>query len=224
EFYLNQFPRGFSETNYNIRREPAEFKDNTNEASNIQIIQQQQKEKSFTKRRFGDNNTLQNESNNNWQGYEIDLLIQYISDNFNEYKKGNKTKLFNEMSANLLKNKEPAAIKSKLSRMIKTYSEVKKHNEQTGVERKDWEWFDKMDCIFGIRENISPSFITNRFTDTENEEPLNNESKPVKKLKKNNVDAIATAITMMSETRERVWDKKIELEKEKMAIELNKLE
>ncbi|CAG8740625.1 14183_t:CDS:2, partial [Funneliformis caledonium] len=127
EFYLNQFPRGFSETNYNIRREPAEFKDNTNEASNIQIIQQQQKEntfnkkKSFTKRRFGDNNTLQNESNNNWQGYEIDLLIQYISDNFNEYKKGNKTKLFNEMSANLLKNKEPAAIKSKLSRMIKTY-------------------------------------------------------------------------------------------------------
>ena len=81
-----------------------------------------------------------------------------------------------------------------------------------------------MDCIFGIRENISPSFITNRFTDTENEEPLNNESKPVKKLKKNNVDAIATAITMMSETRERVWNKKIELEKEKMAIELNKLE
>jgi hypothetical protein len=48
---------------------------------------------------------LQNESNNNWQGYEIDLLIQYISDNFNEYKKGNKTKLFNEMSANVLKTK-----------------------------------------------------------------------------------------------------------------------
>ncbi len=28
----------------------------------------------------------------------------------------------------------------------------------------------------------------------------------------------------MSESRERVWDKKLELEKEKMAIELSKLE
>jgi len=128
------------------------------------------------------------------------------------------------MSKNVLKNKEPVAIKSKLSRMVKTYSEVKNHNERTGAERKDWEWFDKMDDLFGTRENISPSFIANKSTDVENEEPLDNESKPIKKLKKNNVDAIAAAISTMSETRERVWDKKIELEKEKMAIELSKLE
>ncbi len=128
------------------------------------------------------------------------------------------------MAANVLKNKESAAIKSKLSRMIKTYGEIKRHNEQTGVERKDWEWFDKMDSLLGSRENISPSFIANRFTDVENEETLGSESKSCKKLKKNNVDTIAAAISTMSESRERVWDKKLELKKEKMAIELSKLE
>ena len=128
------------------------------------------------------------------------------------------------MSKSVLKNKEPVAIKSKLSRMVKTYSEVKKHNEQSGIERKDWEWYNKMDNLFGTRENISPSFLANKSTDVENEEYLDNESKPVKKSKKNNVDVIAAALSTMSETRERVWDKKIELEKEKMVIELSKLE
>ena len=81
-----------------------------------------------------------------------------------------------------------------------------------------------MDSLLGSHENISPSFIANRFTDVENEETLGSESKSCKKLKKNNVDTIAAAISTMSESRERVWDKKLELEKEKMAIELSKLE
>jgi len=81
-----------------------------------------------------------------------------------------------------------------------------------------------MDSLLDSCENISPSFIANRFTDVENEETLGSESKSCKKLKKNNVDTIAAAISTMSESRERVWDKKLELEKEKMAIELSKLE
>jgi len=46
--------------------------------------------------------------------------------------------MFNEISANILKNKKPNAIKSKLIRMIKTYGDVKKHNEKTSAKRKDW--------------------------------------------------------------------------------------
>ena len=127
-----------------------------------------------------------------------------------------------------MKSKEPNAIKSKLARMLKYYGEVKSHNEKTGVERKDWEWFDKMDAIFGNRENIVPSFIANRSTDIDSEDSSSIESKLPKKSKKNHVDSIAIAITAMSETRERVWDKKLELEKEKIeknhAIEMGKLE
>ncbi|CAI2190326.1 2345_t:CDS:2, partial [Funneliformis geosporum] len=105
------------------------------------------------------------ESNCTWKDHEIDLLIQLITDNFDEYKKGNKMKIFNEMSTNVLKNKEPNAIK------------------------------------------------INRFTNNENEESLKNES---------------IAISTMSKIRERVWDKKIELERKKIeknhTIEMYKLE
>ena len=132
------------------------------------------------------------------------------------------------MSANVLKNKKPNAIKSKLVRLIKIYSEVKKHNEKSGVERRDWEWYEKMDNIFGTRENIVPSFIANRSTDIDGEELSNIESKVPKRSKKNSVDTIAIAISTMSETRERIWDKKLELEREKMdknhLVEMNKLE
>ncbi|EXX63155.1 hypothetical protein RirG_154920 [Rhizophagus irregularis DAOM 197198w] len=101
------------------------------------------KKKSNNKRKSSN----KGESNNNWQVYEVDILLQYIADNFDEYTKGNKTKLFNEISIKVLKNKEPNAIKSKLARMIKYYSEVKAHNEKSGVERKDWDWYKKMDAI-----------------------------------------------------------------------------
>jgi hypothetical protein len=132
------------------------------------------------------------------------------------------------MSAKVLKNKEPNAIKSKLARMIKFYGEVKSHNEKSGVERKDWEWFEKMDAIFGTRENIVPSFIANVSTDIDSEESSSTGSKTPKKSKKNNVDSIAVAITTMSETRERIWERKLDLEKEKIeknhVIEMSKLE
>ncbi|CAB4432577.1 unnamed protein product [Rhizophagus irregularis] len=130
--------------------------------------------------------------------------------------------MFNEISSNVLKNKEPNAIKSKLARLIKTYSEVKKHNEKSGEARKDWVWYDKMDAIFGACENIAPSFIANSSIDIEEDkELLDNKSKFSKKQKKNNVDTIAIAISTMSETRERleVERQKWEFEQEKMKLE-----
>ncbi|CAB4416633.1 unnamed protein product [Rhizophagus irregularis] len=80
--------------------------------------------------------------------------------------------MFNEISSNVLKNKEPNAIKSKLARLIKTYSEVKKHNEKSGEARK----IGSIDI-------------------EEDEELFNNKSKFSKKQKKNNVDTIAIAIS-----------------------------
>ncbi|CAB4385203.1 unnamed protein product [Rhizophagus irregularis] len=41
------------------------------------------KKKSNNKRKSGN----EGESNNNWQVYEVDILLQYIADNFNEYTK-----------------------------------------------------------------------------------------------------------------------------------------
>ncbi|CAB4424626.1 unnamed protein product [Rhizophagus irregularis] len=116
-------------------------------------------------------------------------------------------------------------IKKKMLLVIKYYqqekekindekeSTVKAHNEKSGIERKDWDWYEKMDAIFGTSENIAPSFIVNRSTDIDGKESS---------------DTIAMAISTMSETRERVWEKKLELEKERIeknhTIEMGKLE
>ena len=88
------------------------------------------------------------------------------------------------MSAKALKNKKPNAIKSKIARMLKYYSEVKKHNEKSGESRKDWVWYEKMDRLFGTRENIAPSFIANRITEVEDEEFVNGENSELKPSKK----------------------------------------
>ncbi|PKY55005.1 hypothetical protein RhiirA4_474175, partial [Rhizophagus irregularis] len=64
----------------------------------------------------------------------------------------------------VLLNKESNAIKSKLARLTKKYKSIKKYNNQTDKERKDWYWYDKMDMIFGICENISPSVLANKET------------------------------------------------------------
>ncbi|PKY16176.1 hypothetical protein RhiirB3_480463 [Rhizophagus irregularis] len=97
--------------------------------------------------------------------------------------------------------------------MIKYYDEVKAYNEKSGVERKDWDWYEKMDAIFNTCKNIAPSFIVNRSTDIDGKESS---------------DTIAMAISTMSETRERIWEKKIELKKERIeknhTIEMDKLE
>ncbi|GBB98127.1 hypothetical protein RclHR1_31420002 [Rhizophagus clarus] len=90
---------------------------------------------------------------------------------------------------------------SKLTRLIKMYESIKKHNNQTGNERKDWCWYDKMDMIFGVRENITPSFLANKETDTLIEEEIveiKDENKKQKHKSKNNVEVIAMAIAEMS--------------------------
>ncbi|CAB4423733.1 unnamed protein product [Rhizophagus irregularis] len=126
---------------FDIEEEPAKLqrleketntKEQEKENSNVENESHDISKKKFaTKRKATDDAEI-------WQNHEIDLLLQYIEDNFDEYRKGNKSKLFNAISANVLKNKKSNGIKSKLSRMIKMYSEVKKHNEKSGEARKDW--------------------------------------------------------------------------------------
>jgi hypothetical protein len=118
--------------------------------------------------------------------------------------------------------------KGKLARLIKRYETIKNHNNQSGVERKDWYWFDKLDLIFGTRENITPSFIANKSTnDTIDNTEKEDEGKKgnYKKQKvKNNVEVMATAIAEMNQTREKIWDRKMSIEVEKIKLEKERIE
>ncbi|CAB4445318.1 unnamed protein product [Rhizophagus irregularis] len=51
--------------------------------------------------------------------------------------KGNDDQDLDEKSGSVLPNKEPNAIKSKLTRLINRYERIKKYNNQSGVEHKD---------------------------------------------------------------------------------------
>lgn len=100
-------------------------------------------------------------------------------------------------------------------RLIKRYESIKKYNNQSGVERKDWYWYDKLDIIFGTRENITPSSLANKSTGIIEEE-VEVKKESCKKLKgKNNVEVISTAIVEMNQSRERIWEQKMNFEREK---------
>ena len=101
-------------------------------------------------------------------------------------------------------------------RLISRYENIKKYNNQSGVERKDWYWYDKLDMIFGTRENITPSVIANKSTtDIIEDEVVKKES--YKKLKgKNNIEVMSMAIVEMNQSRERIWEQKMKFEKEKL--------
>ncbi|GES86320.1 hypothetical protein GLOIN_2v1567919 [Rhizophagus clarus] len=116
-----------------------------------------------------------------WGHDKIKVLLDYIQENFSAWSKGNKTKFYNDMK----------------------YESIKKHNNQTGNERKDWYWYDKMDMIFGVCENITPSFLANKETGTIIEEKIvviKEENKKQKQKSKNNVEVIAIAIAEISQT------------------------
>ncbi|CAB4441054.1 unnamed protein product [Rhizophagus irregularis] len=117
-------------------------------------------------------NPSDEKSGSKWKHDEIKVLLDYIQENYSAWSKGNKSKFYNDMAKSVLPNKESSAIKSKFARLTKKYESIKKHNNQTGKEWKDWYWFDKMDKIFRIRENISPSVLANKETGTGIEEEI----------------------------------------------------
>ena len=165
-------------------------------------------------------------------------MLDYLKEHFSSWAKENKTKFYNNIAKSILSNKEVNAIKGKflhfisfkskiliflfvlgkLSCLIKKYEDIKKHNNQSGVDRKDWCWYDQLDEIFGIRENITPSFLANRSTDIieDIEEAVEaNKENQVKKENhkkqkgKNNVEVILMAIVEMNQSREKIWEQKM---------------
>ena len=98
--------------------------------------------------------------------------------------------------------------------MLAKYEKVKKQNNQTGSERVDWRWFDIMDRIFGCRENINPSFLSNDSTEFISDE----EEKEVKttKRKKNSIESLVDVMNNINQSKNKLAEQKFELDREKM--------
>ncbi|CAB4438256.1 unnamed protein product [Rhizophagus irregularis] len=130
-----------------------------------------------------------------WSDEETCKLLDFLEDNFK-------------------------SIKGRLSRLLEKYSKVKRQNNQSGSERVDWKWMEKMDRIFGCRENVSPLHISNETTKYINDEinepeevpnPEKDDKKVVKR-KKNNVESLIDVMSNISEKKAKISEQRLELE------------
>lgn len=92
---------------------------------------------------------------------------------------------------------------------------MKKQNDKTGSDRIDWKWFDQMDKIFGCRENINPSFISNDSTGYISDE-VEIKTEKITKKKKNSVESFVDIMNNISQSKLKLSEQRLELEREKM--------
>ena len=149
----------------------------------------------------------------------IKLLLNFFKENFISYKK-NKLNFAKKVSAQLFSDKLWKQIKNKLSCLVTKYNNIKEKENQTGQEAQvKWKWFERIDLLFGTRENHNPGFLvdgfskeTELFNDFEEKEKEIKEESPkksnscVKKRKLPPQDSLAEAILSMSNTRQVVWE------------------
>ncbi|CAB4438217.1 unnamed protein product [Rhizophagus irregularis] len=150
-----------------------------------------------------------------WNDEETDKLLSYLEDNYEKFQQGKKASIYNSISTEVIKTKSSESIKGRIKRLLEKYEKVKKQNNQSGSERIDWKWFNKMDKIFGCRENITPSFISNDSTEYINDAKIENDKKVVKK-KKSSIESLIDIMNDINQSKLKISEQKLELEREKM--------
>ncbi|PKC55720.1 hypothetical protein RhiirA1_450664 [Rhizophagus irregularis] len=127
-----------------------------------------------------------------WSDEETDKLLSYLEDNYEKLQQGKKAAVYNSISTEVIKTKTSASIKGRVQRLL----------------------FDIMDRIFGYRENINPSFLSNDSTEFISDE----EEKKVKntKRKKNSVESLVDVMNNINQSKNKLAEQKFELEREKM--------
>ncbi|RGB36850.1 hypothetical protein C1646_757630 [Rhizophagus diaphanus] len=144
---------------------------------------------------------------NKWTCNEINILLDYVKENYSAWSEGNKTRFYDDIAKYLLHKKGGMSIKGKINKLIKNYKSIKE-----GKAKKDWFWYEKMDKIFGVHENVPP-FLTN------SKETGIIEKEAFDKIK-NNVEVITIK---MNQLQERILEKKLLLEKEQLEVEKKRL-
>jgi hypothetical protein len=123
--------------------------------------------------------------------------------------------MYNLISTEIIKTKSSDSIKGRIKRLLEKYEKVKKQNDQTGSQRVDWKWFEKMDNIFGCRENINPSFLSNDSTVYISDDEVK-EIKPTKRKKNSAVESLVDVMNSINQSKNQLAERKFELERDRM--------
>ena len=169
------------------------------------------------------------EEETGWDDTNTGLLLSFLEDNFDVYRK-NKANFAKTAATKVFPGKSWEQIKNKLSRLITKYNEIKEKERQTGREAQaKWKWFERLDILFGTRENHNPGFLVDGFSDNtqlfdsfkENEVEFNEEvpaekkdNQITKKRKSLSQDPLAEAMISMSNAKQMIWEKRLTLEKD----------
>ena len=158
-------------------------------------------------------------------------MLTYLEENYHQYQHGKKCEFYDTVSSKIVTSKSAESIKGRLRRLLEKYDKVKQLNNQTGSGRINWKWLEKMERIFGCRENISPSFVSNVSTDyfsDKEKEKIEKEDNKVVKKKKNNIESLVEIMSSISQAKIKISEQKLELEREKMEhdykLQMEKLE
>ncbi|CAB4409757.1 unnamed protein product [Rhizophagus irregularis] len=105
------------------------------------------------------------EEETGWDDTNTGLLISFLEDNFDIYKK-NKSNFAKTAATKIFSGKSWKQIKNILSLLVTKYNEIKEKENKTGrVTQVKWKWFDRLDALFGTRENHNPGFLVDGFSD-----------------------------------------------------------
>jgi hypothetical protein len=176
------------------------------------------------------------EGNTDWGVDDIETLLCYLDENFRHWSSGKKIVFYQKAaSSGQLPGRDAEQIKNKINRLRKKYLDEKAKANGTGAEPSKWQWYDRMDSIFGHRENVTPSCIisaksarakdSDEESDTETKEEINRRKK---RRKVNPAAMLSDAIVSLGESRNQVWDKRLALQdqerKDRAEIEKLKVE
>lgn len=105
------------------------------------------------------------EEETGWDDVNTGLLLSFLEDNFDIYRK-NKSNFAKTAAAKIFPGKAWEQIKNKLARLVNKYNEIKEKENKTGRgAQAKWKWFDRIDALFGTRENHTPGFLADGFSD-----------------------------------------------------------
>ncbi len=154
-----------------------------------------------------------------WKDNEIELLLNHIQENYSAWSSGNKTKFYEAMANNVLFQYTGEQIKNKIRGLLRRYDSVKQKNNQTGASRTDWRLYDRMDKIFGHRETTASSFLSdNTMVNIDSMNIKQEKIETKNKKQKTTLNSLGDAILAMSLSREKMWEKKYELQEKELEM------
>jgi hypothetical protein len=99
-----------------------------------------------------------------WNDEQLARLFDYWAENLQAYKTGKRLDFFKGL-ADVLKTKTAVQCRSKVAKLNAEYGAIKRGNNESGAGPKQWKHFEKMDGLFGHRENVVPSNISGSMDD-----------------------------------------------------------